>query len=329
MASSPQFIRRTDQQLVVIFGGSGFIGRHVVRVLAAHGFRVRVACRRPDLAGHLQPLGNVGQIQYVQANVRYRWSVERAVEGADVVVNLAGISSESGKQTFEAVNVRGAGWVAEAAKEVGAKLVQISAIGADNNSNSAFCSSKARGETAVQKVLPDTVILRPSIVFGPEDEFFNRFATMAAMFPIMPLFGGGKTQLQPVYAGDVAKAVQKSVGGDLDPGSIWELGGPEVLSFKQCMGQMLEIVDRERLKLNVPFGLAKLFSLFAQFIPGKPITPSLVEMLKTDFVVSETIISQERTLDAMGVLPTSIGAVLPKYLVRFRKHGQFEENRGL
>ena len=187
-----------DFPLVTVFGGSGFLGRYVVRGLAARGYRVRVACRRPDLAGHLQPLGNVGQIHCVQANLRYRWSVERAVEGADCVVNLVGILAETGKQTFDSVQARGAGWVAEAAAAENARLVQISAIGADDDSAADYARTKATGEQAVRRAVPDAIILRPSVLFGPEDDFFNRFAAMACVSPALPLIGGGE---EPFPAG--------------------------------------------------------------------------------------------------------------------------------
>ena len=196
----------TKDKLVTVFGGSGFLGRYVVRALAAKGYRVRVACRRPDLAGHLQPLGNVGQIHCVQANLRYRWSIDRAVEGADVVVNLVGILSDGGKQTFDSLQARGAGWVAEAAAAAGAKMIQISAIGADRDSEADYARTKAQGEALVLAALPEAIILRPSIMFGTEDDFFNRFATMARYSPILPLIGGGHTKFQPVYVGDVAQA---------------------------------------------------------------------------------------------------------------------------
>ncbi len=321
--------KSAGQTLVVVFGGSGFLGRHVVRLLAADGYRVRVACRRPDLTGHLQPLGNVGQIQCVQANIRHRWSIERAIEGADVVVNLVGILSESGKQRFTAVHATGAGWVAEVAKDAGAKLVHISALGADGKSEAEYCRSKVEGEKLVRKFFPDSIIMRPSVIFGPEDNFFNRFAGLAALSPVMPMIGGGRTLFQPIYVGDVAQAVLKAVHGDLKVGSIWELGGPEVLSFKQCMEKMLNVIDRKRAFIGMPFGIARLISGVVQFFPSAPLTPGLVEMLKVENIVSQTMIEQGRTLKGMGIVPTSLAAVLPNYLIRFRKHGQFEANRGL
>ena len=319
----------SQTKLVTVFGGSGFVGRYVVRALAAKGYRVRVACRRPDLAGHLQPLGNVGQIHCVQANLRYRWSIDRAVEGADVVVNLVGLLAETGKQSFDSVQARGAGWVAEAASSAKASMVHFSAIGADEQSEADYARTKAEGEALVRAAAPDAVIFRTSIVFGPEDDFFNRFATMARVAPFLPLIGGGHTKFQPVYVGDVAQAVVKAVDGELAAGSIWELGGPEVLTFKECMERMLDVIGRKRGFVTLPFSLAKAVGRIAQYAPGAPITPGQVELLKSDNVVSPAMQDAGRTLQAMGITPTLMGAVLPSYLVRFRKHGQFEANRGL
>jgi NADH dehydrogenase len=316
-------------KLVTVFGGSGFIGRHVVRELAAKGYRVRVACRRPDLAGHLQPLGNVGQIHCMQANLRYRWSIDRAVEGADIVVNLVGILAESGKQSFDSLQARGAGWVAEAAAASGARLIQMSAIGADADSEADYARTKAEGEALVRAAAPEAIIMRPSIVFGPEDEFFNRFAAMAQISPIIPLIGGGDTKFQPVYVGDVAKAVAMAVDGDVEAGSTWELGGPETLSFKECMERLLQVVSRNRLMVSIPFALAKLIGQVAQYMPDAPITPDQVEMMKSNNVVSQKAVDDGNTLAEMGIVAAPLMSILPQYLVRFRKHGQFEANRGL
>lgn len=318
-----------QSKMVTVFGGSGFLGRYVVRALAAQGHRVRVACRRPDLAGHLQPLGNVGQIHCVQANLRYQWSIDSAVEGADCVVNLVGILSESGKQKFDGVQARGAGWVAQAAKGNGASMVQLSAIGADEHSAADYARTKAQGEELVLTACPDATILRPSVIFGPEDQFFNRFASMARISPFLPLIGGGKTLMQPVYVGDVAKAVVEVLENDSGKGTVFELGGPEVLSFKECMQRMLSVIGRDRSFITVPFGIASMIGGVAQYAPGAPITPGQVEMLKTDNVVSQLAQDEDRTLSSLGIQPTTLLSVLPDYLVRFRKHGQFEANRGL
>ncbi|EFL90794.1 complex I NDUFA9 subunit family protein [Ahrensia sp. R2A130] len=316
-------------KLVTVFGGSGFLGRYVVRELAERGYRVRVACRRPDLAGHVQPSGDVGQIQFVQANLRYRWSIDRAVEGADIVVNTVGILAATGKQTFDSLQARGAGWVSEAAAAAGAKMVHVSAIGADEQSKADYARTKALGEDMVRKASPDAIIMRPSIIFGPEDDFFNRFAGMARIAPALPLIGGGKSRFQPVYVGDVAKAIANAADEKLEAGSTWELGGPEVLTFRECMERMLDVIDRKRALVSLPFPIASAMGSLLQFAPGAPITPGQVEMLKSDNVVSDDSITQNRTLEDAGVEPTALSAVLPTYLVRFRKHGQFEANRGL
>jgi len=220
-------------KLVTVFGGSGFVGRHVVQALTRRGYRVRVACRNPHTAVHVLPLGNMGQVHTVQANLRYRWSIDRAVEGADHVINLVGILHESGRQRFDAVQSFGARAVAEAARAAGARLTHGSAIGADLNSPSAYGRTKAEGEQAALETVRDAVILRPSIIFGSEDSFFNRFANMARFSPALPLIGGGHTKFQPVYVGDVAEAHARAVDGDLEGGSIYELGGPQVLTFRQ------------------------------------------------------------------------------------------------
>src|SRR5215831_9886481 len=221
--------------LVTVFGGSGFLGRNVVRALCKRDYRIRVAVRRPELAGHLQPLGRVGQIHAVQANLRYPASVDAAMRDAEVVVNLVGILTESGAQSFDAVQAKGAGTVAAAAARVGARMVHVSAIGADENSPSRYARAKAAGEKAVLAAIPSATIMRPSVVFGPEDEFTNRFAALARMSPVLPLIGGGETKLQPVFVGDVATAIADAVDGKTKAGATYELGGPEVLSLREIM----------------------------------------------------------------------------------------------
>ncbi|WP_313530227.1 complex I NDUFA9 subunit family protein [Shinella sp.] len=311
--------------LVTVFGGSGFVGRHVVRALARRGYRIRVAVRRPDLAGFLQPIGGVGQISFVQANLRYRQSVDRAVEGSDHVINCVGVLFETGRNTFDAVQDFGARAVAEAARSVGAKLTHISAIGADENSGSSYARTKARGEAAVLRTVPDAVILRPSIVFGPEDGFFNKFATMARYAPVLPLVGGGHTKFQPVYVADVAEAVARSVDGTIERGRTYELGGPEVLSFRQCLELMLRVTDRKNPLVPLPFGIASLIGSVAALIPfvKPPLTSDQVTLLRADNIVSDAAKSEGRTLDAMGIEPVLAEAILPSYLVRYRVQGQF------
>jgi uncharacterized protein YbjT (DUF2867 family) len=312
-------------KLVAVFGGSGFLGRHVVRALARRGYRIRVAVRRPDLAGHLQPLGGVGQIVAVQANLRNRDSVDRAVIGADHVINCVGILFEAGRNTFDSVQDFGARAVAEAARAAGAGLTHISAIGADPASDSDYAKSKGRAEAAIAKVLPDAVIMRPSIVFGPEDGFFNKFAEMARFAPALPLVGGGETRFQPVYVGDVAEAVARSVDGALKPGTIYELGGPRVMSFKQCLEEMLETIHRKRALVPLPWGLASLIGTVASLVPfiEPPLTSDQVTLLKSDNLVSPEAESENRTLAGIGVPQTTVEAILPSYLSRYRPQGQY------
>ncbi|KRA00129.1 3-beta hydroxysteroid dehydrogenase [Mesorhizobium sp. Root157] len=311
-------------KLVVIFGGSGFVGRHVVRALAKRGYRIRVACRRPDLAGHLQPLGNVGQIQPVQANLRVRWSVDQAVIGADHVINLVGILHESGRQKFRTVHEFGARAVAEAARSVGAGLTHVSAIGADINSESAYARTKALGEKAVLETVKDAVILRPSINFGPEDGFFNRFAAMARYSPVLPLIGGGATKFQPVYVDDVAEAAARSVEGAVEGGKIYELGGPSVLTFKECMQELLAVIDRDRLLVPVPWWAADIQASILGLMPNPLLTRDQVAQLRSDNVVSDLATRDGRTLAGLGIQPQSLATILPTYLWRFRAAGQFQ-----
>jgi uncharacterized protein YbjT (DUF2867 family) len=311
--------------LVTVFGGSGFIGRHVVRALAKRGYRIRVAVRRPDLAGFLQPLGNVGQISFVQANLRYRNSIDRAVEGADHVINCVGILHESGRNTFDAVQEFGGRAVAEAARNVGATLTHLSAIGANAGSDSSYGRTKGRAEAAILSIKPDAVIFRPSVVFGPEDSFFNKFADMARMFPVLPLVGGGKTKFQPVYVEDVAEAVARAVDGKATAGKIYELGGPEVLSFRECLETMLKVTARKNPLVSLPFGIASLIGSITSLVPfiTPPITPDQVKLLKRDNVVSKEAEAQGLTLKGLGVTPTMATSVLASYLVHYRPHGQY------
>ncbi|MBN9602662.1 MAG: complex I NDUFA9 subunit family protein [Afipia felis] len=309
--------------LVTVFGGSGFLGRHVVRALAQRDYRLRVGVRRPELAGHLQPLGKVGQINPVQANVRYPASLEAAMRGSRIVVNLVGILSEGGAQRFNAVQAEGARAIAEAAARIGARVVHVSAIGANANSASRYATSKALGEQAVLEAAPDATIIRPSIVFGPEDHFTNRFAALARMFPALPLIGAD-TKLQPVYVGDVASAIADAVDGKTKTGATYELGGPEVMTMREAIELILQVAERDPMLVPLPFGLAKLQAAFLQFAPGDlKLTPDQVEMLKTDNVVSDAAKSAGLTLEGLGIAPESMAAVLPSYLWRFRKTGQF------
>src|SRR6187397_1674863 len=311
--------------LVTVFGGSGFLGRNVVRALAKRDYRIRVAVRRPELAGHLQPLGKVGQIHSVQANLRYPASVEAAMRDSHIAINLVGILAEGGAQSFDAVQGAGAAAVARAAHAACARMVHVSAIGADENSLSRYGRSKAAGEKAVLAAVPGATILRPSVVFGPEDQFTNRFAGLATISPLLPLIGGGVTRLQPVYVGDVATAVADAVDGKTRPGATYELGGPEVLTMREIMEIILKITERKRILVSLPFGLARLKAMFLQFAPGPlKLTPDQVVMLQSDNVVSDAARAARLTLEGLGITPDSLEAVAPQYLWRFRAAGQFQ-----
>jgi uncharacterized protein YbjT (DUF2867 family) len=312
--------------LVTVFGGSGFLGRSVVRALAKRDYRIRVAVRRPELAGHLQPLGKVGQIHSVQANLRYPDSVAAAMRDSHVAINLVGILAEGGAQTFDAVQGAGAGTVAKAANAVGARMVHISAIGADENSQSRYARAKAAGEQAVLSAIPSATIMRPSVVFGPEDQFTNRFAFLARMAPALPLIGGGLTKLQPVYVGDVATAVADAVDGKTRAGATYELGGPEVLTMREIIEIILATIERQRMLISLPFGLAKLQATFLQFAPGAlKLTPDQVALLRSDNVVSDAAKTAGLTLEGMGITADSLEAIAPQYLWRFRAAGQFQK----
>ncbi|MBS0245993.1 MAG: complex I NDUFA9 subunit family protein [Proteobacteria bacterium] len=317
--------KSNSDTLVTVYGGSGFLGRHLVRALAKRDYRIRVAVRRPELAFHLQPLGRVGQIHAVQANIRDARSVEAAARDALVLINLVGILQEGGRQRFNTVHAYGAEQVALAANAHGARMVHVSAIGADENSRVGYAQSKGAAERLVLAAQPQAVIMRPSILFGPEDDFFNRFAALARMSPMLPLIGGGHTKFQPVFVGDVAAAIADAVDGRLQGGATYELGGPSVKSFKELMQFMLATIERKRLLVPVPFFAAHIKALFLQFAPSPlTLTPGQVDMLRVDNVVSDKAIAEKRTLPGIGIVPEPIEAIVPSYLWRFRKTGQFK-----
>ncbi len=321
-----------DGQMATVFGGSGFVGRHVVRAFAARGWRVRAAVRRPDLAGHLQPMGTVGQIHGVQANVRFPDSARRAAEGAAAVVNLVGVLESVGAQNFQAVHVVGARAVARAAREAGAaRLVHVSALGADVKSPSQYARTKAEGEAAAREEFPGVIILRPSIVFGPEDDFFNRFAAMARLSPFLPLIGGGKTKFQPVFVDDLAAAVVNAAEGRATPGAVYEIGGPETLTFRELLDRTQAWAGRSRAYFPLPFWAAKLQAIMTSPLPAslRPVTLDQLRLLETDNVVSAEAIAEGRTLAQLAdEPPRSIGAIVPAYLERFKPRGEFERFRG-
>ncbi|MEM8548640.1 MAG: complex I NDUFA9 subunit family protein [Pseudomonadota bacterium] len=324
--------RLVTDKLVTIFGGSGFVGRYATRELAERGWRIRAASRRPDLAGHLQPMGAVGQIHAIQSNLRYPNSIAQAVAGSDAVVIAVGVLASTGKQTFDSLHVDGPRAVAQAAREAGVEtLIHVSAIGSDANSPASYAKSKAAGEAAVLEEFPDAIILRPSIVFGPEDEFFNRFGAMAKVSPLLPLIGGGRTKFQPIFVADLASAIANSVEGQATPGQVYELGGPEVLSFRQLLDRTREWTGSKAGYISLPFWLAKLQALLTWPLPNslRPITVDQVRMLQSDNVVGDTAIAEGRTLEALGVdQPHACEAIVPNYLVRFKPKGQFAHYRG-
>jgi NADH dehydrogenase len=285
----------------------------------------------------LQPLGVVGQIHAVQANLRYPESVMRAAQGSDVVINLVGILAPQGKQTFDSVQADGAKAVAEAAKAAGAsRLIHMSAIGADATSASAYAKTKAAGEAAAFATYPDAVVMRASIIFGPEDGFFNRFAALARFLPVLPLVGGGETRFQPVFVGDVAEAIARAVDSDVAGGRVYELGGPQVKSFKELLAYICEVTGRKRILAPLPWPLAR-FQAGALEIADKltlgllpeaiKMTRDQVTLLQSDNVVSSAAIAEARTLEGIGINPATVEAIVPSYLWRFRKAGQFESAR--
>jgi uncharacterized protein YbjT (DUF2867 family) len=314
------------QGLVTVFGGSGFVGGQVVRALAKAGYRVRVAVRQPNLAYRMRMLGDVGQIEVVQANVRVPSSVARALDGAEACVNLVGVLWESGRQKFQSIHAMGARNVAEAAAKIGVKrLVHVSAIGADVNASAKYARSKGEGEAAVRAAFPGATIVRPSIVFGPEDDFFNRFAQMAVLAPVMPLVGGD-TRFQPVFVGDVAAVIANAVASPAAVGVTYELGGPTVYTMREILDLILTETGRNRPLLPVPWPLARLIGtlgdLQASILPlAPPLTTDQVEMLKSDNVAETGLPG----LAEAGVVPTAVEAVVPTYLYRYRKGGQYAE----
>lgn len=311
------------QGLVTVFGGTGFIGRQVVRALAKKGLRVRAAARQPGRGYRLRMLGDVGQIEVVQANIRDKASIARAVEGAEAVINLVGIMREAGRQRFLAVHGMGTRNVAEAARAAGAKrFVQMSAIGADAESASKYARTKAEGEAAVREVFPEAVVIRPSIVFGPEDDFFNRFGQMAALSPALPLIGGGHTKFQPIYVGDLAAAIAQAAASDAFAGQTIELGGPAVHDFKALMAFVCTETGRKRILAPLPFPLAALMGMAGDIVGmviAPPITSDQVELLRTDNVATGP------GLEAFGIVGKPIEAIVPSYLYRYRKGGQYAE----
>ena len=311
--------------LVTIFGGSGFVGTQIVQLLARAGYRVRVAVRRPDLAGHVRPLGAVGQVMPIQANVRNLESVQRAVRGVGTVINLVGIGYENGKQRFRAVHSMGARNIAEASRQAGVTtLVHMSALGADPQSPLAYARTKGLGEQEVLAAFKNAIIIRPSIIFGQGDFFFNKQASLARLFPVMPVLGA-KSKAQPIYLGDVAEAFLAAVEGKVTGGRAYELGGPEIATQLELVKRVLAVTHRTNPTVSIPAGIGKLLALPFAFLPFPPLlTAEQVDLLQLGNVVSEAAKDEKRTLSAFGVAPTAMDAILETYLWRFMKNGQFD-----
>lgn len=308
--------------LVAVFGGSGFLGRYAVGALAKAGYRLRVAMRRPNLGNFLVPMGHVGQIQLVKANILDAEQITSVVRGADAVVNLVGILRQSGRQRFARIHRDGPAELAKAAMNAGASaFVHVSALGASPNATSLYARSKAEGELRVRDAFPAATILRPSLLFGPEDNFFNRFAGIARFSPFLPLIGGGMTKFQPVYVADAAAAIEKAVIDSAETrGRTYELGGPTIYSFKELMEFILRETCRKRALLPVPFPLASLGSAISSITPWSPLTPDQVRLLQVDNVLTKGALG----LSDLGIEPDCIEAIVPSYLWRFRPQGQFQ-----
>ena len=311
-------------KLITIIGGSGFVGTQLVQKLAKQGHRLLIGVRRPDLAGHLRPLGSVGQISLMQVNVRNKESISHAVAGADIVINLAGIWYERGRQRFRAVHTMGAANVAQVASELGVQtLVHMSELGADKGSHSPDLVSRALGDEEVLKAFPKAIILRPGTIFGSDDWFFNLIGSWARLFPLLPVIGANHVK-QPVFVGDVAEATAMAALGRVKGGKIYELGGADVETMRELMARILRETHRNNPLVNAPNGLAKFKAGFMQILPNPWLTVDLVEKWNTDIVVSDEAQKEKRTLSAFAIKPKTMDAVLPTYMWRFCKRGQFE-----
>jgi uncharacterized protein YbjT (DUF2867 family) len=308
--------------VAAIFGGSGFIGRYIVERLAKQGWIMRIAVRRPDQALFLKPLGDIAQIVPIAANIRHERSVANAIQGVDTVINLVGILHEGGRQRFNAVHVDAVRRLARAASGAGVRrFLHLSALGADAQSRSLYARSKAAGEATLREHFPAAIILRPSVVFGPEDDFFNRFAAMARFSPVLPLIGGGNTRFQPIYVGDVADAAAAALNNPACAGKVFEIGGPRAYSFRELMEMMLAVIGRRRLLLPVPFPIAAMQAAFLGLLPNPPLTLDQLRLLRIDNVLSGKLPG----LEALGLTATGLEAILPAYLERYRYGGHMKK----
>ena len=311
---------QNNQKIIAIFGGGGFLGKHLMRQLTKLDYRVKVATRNPYLKGYLKPLGNPGQIELLKTNIFNSDDVKKVLKDCDSVINLVGILYETRKQKFNQIHAKFPYMLANLSNELGIRnLVHVSALGVKEKSVSKYMQSKLEGEKNIQEIFKSSVILRPSVCFGPEDKFFNTFASIAQFSPFLPLIGGGKTKFEPIYVGDVGKAIVKALElNNLKP-KIYELGGPESYSFKELMEILLKEIKKKRFLLPIPFGVAKFQSYFLQMLPKPILTADQIELLKQNNVIS----GEFPLLKDLGISGTPIQSVLPKYIYRFREGGQF------
>ena len=311
---------QNNQKIIAIFGAGGFIGKHLMRQLTKLDYRVKVATRNPYLKGYLKPLGNPGQIELFKINIFNPNDVKQILKNSDIAINLVGILYETRKQKFNQIHSQFPYLLSNLCNELGIKnLVHVSALGVKEKHVSQYMQSKLQGEKNIQDTFKSSVILRPSVVFGPEDKFFNTFASIAQFSPVLPLIGGGKTKFAPIYVGDVAKAIVKALELNNSKPKIYELGGSKNYSFKELMEILLIEIKKKRFLIPVPFGMAKFQSYFLQMMPNPLLTPDQVEMLKYNNIVS----GDYPTLKDLGISGTSIQSILPKYIYRFRTGGQF------
>ena len=311
---------QNNQKIIAIFGAGGFIGKHLIRNLTKMDYRIKIATRYPYLKGYLKPLGNPGQIELFKTNIFNEEDVKNVLKNCDLAINLVGILYETRKQKFNHIHSHFPYLLSNLCNELGIKnLVHISALGVKDKHNSLYMQSKLEGEKNIQDTFKPSVILRPSVVFGPEDKFFNTFASLAQFSPVLPLVGGGKTKFAPIYVGDLAKAIVKALELNNSEPKIYELGGPENYSFKELMEILLREIKKKRFLIPIPFGFAKFQSYFLQMLPNPLLTPDQVELLKHHNIVS----GDYPTLDDLGITGTPIESILSKYIYRFREGGQF------
>ena len=311
---------QNNQKIIAIFGAGGFVGKHLMRQLTKLDYRIKVATRNPYLKGYLKPLGNPGQIELFKTNIFNPKDIKIVLKDCDFAINLVGILNETRKQKFEQIHSQFPHLLSKLCNEIGIKnLIHLSALGVKEKHKSKYMQSKLLGEKNIQENFKPSVILRPSVIFGPEDKFFNTFASLAQFFPALPLVGGGKTKFAPIYVGDVAKAIVKTLEQNNSEPKIYEIGGPENYSFKELMEILLVEIKKKRFLISIPFGLAKFNSYFLQIMPNPLLTPDQVELLKYNNIIS----GDYPTLKDLDIKGQTIQSILSKYIYRFRTGGQF------